>query len=161
MKLNLGCGEKMRDETGWLNVDIRKLTPEFAEYLRHDIRAIREIVEDGTIEEVALIDVLEHFGKVEAEKLVADVAAILRPGGLLTLKTPVIALLIKWANNPRHDELNTALRWFGGNDYPENCHRFVWPERELRALLERNRLRIASQQYAEDTNILLECRKEG
>ena len=95
------------------------------------------------------------------EKTFKEFHDALKPGGILTIKTPYIAGLIQWANDARHDEMETALRWFGGNDYPQNCHKFVWPELALKKFLKKHGLDVLKSEYLEDTNIRLTCRKRG
>ena len=158
LRLNLGCGEKLIDHPEWLNVDCRKIIPESAIFLRHDLRCLRgDVVADGTVAEINASDVLEHFWLGDARQLLADWHAMLRPGGVLKIKTPEVNRLIKWARN--HEADNTALRWYGGNDNPHNVHKYCWPEEKLVGELKRLGFTVKSKSYAEDTNIVLECVK--
>lgn len=158
LRLNLGCGEKMIDHPEWMNIDNRKVAPDSAIFVRHDIRHVRaNIARDGSVDEIMLSDVLEHFRLDDAKKLLEDCYALLKPGGRCTIKTPVIGLLIKWAAT--HDEWNTALRWYGGNDYAGNTHQFCWPEKELVEFIRDLGFKIANRSYIEDTNLLLEVLK--
>lgn len=157
MKLNLGCGTKMISEDGWLNVDSRKLHPDSALFLRHNILFIRDRVKDESCDEILLSDVLEHFGKLDGEQLLRDCHAMLEPGGMLEIKTPVIGLLTEWAKT--HTELETAFRWFGGNEYVENCHRWVWPEADLLDLLRSIGFKVKSKFHQEDTNLVVKAVK--
>lgn len=154
LRLNLGCGTKMVDEVEWMNVDVRPLHPDTALFLRHDVRDLAgKIVRDGGAAEIRAHDVLEHLSKPEAEAFIRDCRRMLAPGGILEIKTPCIRLLRRWLET--HDEMETALRWYGGNDYPENCHRFVWPEAHLLHLLRESGFRVLSVNEAEDTNLLI------
>lgn len=159
MHLNLGCGDKLIDEPGWLNVDSRKLRPEGAAFKRLDIRNIRDYIKDGSAQTVRLWDVIEHFRKPEAEKLLADCVQLLAPGGRLQIKTPCIRLLKRWAQT--HDEASTALRWYGGQDYPQNVHLYVWPTDALIDLLERLGVEVGGVQEIENTNVIIEAVKHG
>lgn len=154
LRLNLGCGQKLIDDPEWLNVDSRKIIPDTAIFLRHDIRALKgNVVQEGRVAEILAYDVLEHFSLPEARQLLADCYAMLEPGGLFTIKTPEIDLLTEWANT--HDAEKTAFRWYGGNDYPENCHRFCWPQAMLITELESLGFKIESIGIQEDTNIVI------
>jgi predicted SAM-dependent methyltransferase len=158
MRLNLGCGERMIDEPDWLNVDIRKICPDTALYLRHDIRKLRgAVVADDSADEILLLDVLEHFSRPEAEGILRDCFAMLKPGSVLHIKTPVIHLLISWAIS--HDHENTSFRWYGGNDYPENCHKYCWAEDALLRKLTEYGFEISGIKHQEDTNIVVEAMK--
>lgn len=160
MHVNLGCGEKMVTQSGWLNVDSRKLRPiEGAVFKRLDMRHIRDYLKDGSVQTVRLWDSLEHVARSEAEALLRDCAAILAPGGRLEIKTPAIHLLVKWART--HDEDNTSFRWFGNQDYPENVHKYVWPMATLVDKIETFGLKVESVEEVEDTNIVVKAVKHG
>ena len=158
LRLNLGCGDKMIDHPEWMNIDNRKVAPESSIFVRHDIRHVRHnIARDGAVDEIMLSDVLEHFRLDDAKALLADCYALLKPGGKCTIKTPVIGLLIRWAKN--HTEWETAMRWYGGNDYPGNCHQFCWPENELLEYINGLGFKVVKKGYQEDTNLVLEVVK--
>ena len=158
MRLNLGCGEQMIGAPGWLNVDCRKLTPPpGAAFRMMDMMSIRDYLKDNSLQTVLLRDSLEHVSKPEAEQLLADCVALLAKGGVLEIKTPALHLLLKWASC--HDPMNTALRFYGNQDYPENVHKFVWPVETLHEVLKGLGMRIVSSTECEDTNMLLKAVK--
>ena len=159
MHLNLGCGDKLIDEPGWLNVDCRKIRPESNCFKRLDIRKIRDYVKDGSCLTVRLWDVVEHFRKPDAETLLADCSLLLAVGGKLLVKTPCIRLLRAWSD--AHDEMTTAFRWYGGQDYPQNAHLFVWPESALIDYIRGLGLDIESVSETEDTNLVIVAVKHG
>lgn len=158
LRLNLGCGDKLIDDPEWLNIDCRKIIPESAIFLRHDLRTLRgNVVQDGAVLEIMANDVLEHFWLGDAKQLLADWYAMLRDGGKLTIKTPVIEKLVVWART--HDAKTTAFRWYGGNTNPHNVHKFCWPERMLLDELKALGFELVDKRYEEDTNIVVEVEK--
>jgi len=86
-KLNLGCGSKTLP--GYENADNFKADFVDAVYNLYDIP-----YEDGTISEVLSEHALEHLGKELGERAIKEWARVLRPGGLLHLKIPDLALCI-------------------------------------------------------------------
>lgn len=157
IRLNLGCGMKFETGPEWLNVDVRKLYPGDALFWRRDLRKLDGFIKPGVVAEIKMDDVLEHFAKPEAESVLRQVVDLLEPGGRLVIKTPAIGLLIRWAKT--HDEASTALRWYGGQDYPENVHKYVWPCAALESFLVELGLRVLSVDVVEDTNVFIVAEK--
>jgi len=157
IRLNLGCGMKFETGPEWLNVDVRKLYPGDALFWRRDLRKLDGFIKPGVVAEIKMDDVLEHFSKPEAESVLRQVVVLLEPGGKLVIKTPAIGLLIRWAKT--HDEASTAMRWYGGQDYPENVHKYVWPRAALESFLVELGLRVLSVDVVEDTNVFIVAEK--
>lgn len=90
MKLNLGCGTKKME--GWVNVD---------KYAAFDPDVVLDLEadpwpwEDGSVESVALVHVLEHLGQTtDAYAHVwRELYRVLQPGGTVLVQCP----------HPRHD----------------------------------------------------------
>jgi len=158
IKLNVGCGDKLVDGDEWLNVDCRKIYPETASFLRHDILRLKEKFRDDTADEILLSDVIEHFWKPDGEKLMQDCRDILKRGGLMTIKTPEIGLLLEYSKNRCH--MDVAHRWYGGQEYSTNVHMFVWPKKQLIEFIEKVlKLKVKSVITKESTNIEIEAVK--
>lgn len=153
MRLNLGCGEKMLLGGDWLNVDIRKLYPNGATYIRHDATRIGDLVKDGHVHELVMDDVLEHLSLPEAKDLLATCYKLMAPGAKIRVKTPCVEDLIKFCQGRDVDEI--ALRWYGGNDYPENCHKYCWPEKSLVAYMRSIGFVKFRVEHAEMTNMIV------
>lgn len=81
MRINLGCGKFAKP--GWVNVD-REPFPGVD--VVHDLSVIPYPFGDGQAEEVAADHVLEHLPEVFPA--MREIHRILKPGGILTLRTP-------------------------------------------------------------------------
>lgn len=96
MKLHLGCGGVYLD--GYHNVDL----PPDEHGVQADIRPdeYADITalsyEPGTIEEVRLHHVFEHFSRPLALRLLVDWYEWLAPGGQVTIETPDFARCARW-----------------------------------------------------------------
>lgn len=88
MRLHLGCGQRRFD--GYINIDYplsehsvqrTSVADEF-----HDLTALRYPA--GSIDEVRLHHVFEHFERAKAAALLASWNSWLRPGGILHVEVP-------------------------------------------------------------------------
>lgn len=117
LKLNLGCGNDIRD--GYVNIDLRKT---------HKCVVIASITDlpYGTeeVDEIRAIDVLEHVGWRLTEDVLVYWIRLLKKGGRLEVITPdFVALCEKTlANKTVQNQKLMISRMFGGQDYPENTH---------------------------------------
>lgn len=155
-KLNLGCGEHwLPAKDGWDNIDVRELVPpNTARFLKHDVRRIRQdLYLDSSIDEIFASDILEHMPKPHAIKFLNDMAALLKKGGKLTLRTPEFSYIMNWGRNRTMEELR--YRCYGWNDYAENSHCFVWLKNELINECTKLGLKLVSESKTEDTNVML------
>lgn len=80
MKLNLGCGDKTFE--GWINVDA--YAPEAD--LQADLRGLH--YEEGTIEQIFISHVIEHFTMADGVMLLHRFYKWLTPGGYVHIETP-------------------------------------------------------------------------
>lgn len=88
-RLNMGCGSRlMPKEQGWVNLDVRDLP---GVDVVVDMRSLP--FPDAHFEEVLALDCIEHVLRVEQETLFREVHRVLRPGGLLKVKTPNLRTL--------------------------------------------------------------------
>lgn len=116
LKLNLGCGS-IRWGDGWLNVDVDQGD------LQCDIRDLP--VDEGQVDAIAAIHVLEHFQPWEVPLLLAEWRRALKPGGKLILELPcmdkVIAYIYQCMKNKQPLSMN--MTWFAiwGNPKYENA----------------------------------------
>ncbi len=136
MKLHLGCGEQYLE--GYRNIDLppenhtvqRTVADEFAR-----IDALRYPA--GSIEEVRLHHVFEHFPRPIAIALVASWRSWLRPGGTLHVEVPDFARTARAALSPfssRQRRLVAIRHLFGSHEAPWAVHWEGWTKETLSAV---------------------------
>ena len=85
MRLNLGCGTRKVPE--WVNVDkSASCEPD----VLHDLETFPWPWEDSSVEEIALVHVLEHFGCSEEtyKRIWQEIYRILKPGAAVFVQCP-------------------------------------------------------------------------
>lgn len=164
MKLNLGCGDKMRK--GWLNVDSRPLPANGHQFLRADIRDLRGMIHAGAVEEIVAWDVLEHMPRADAEAVLRNCLELLKPGGTLEVKMPEIGALLRWSEK-QQDLKAVSFRWYGQHDvdpawmYPQNVHQYCWFVNDFIATATRIGYELVqSPEFCEETNAKYLLRKK-
>jgi len=128
MRLNLGCGNDKRK--GYINIDIRSVVnPDVV----MDIWDVDECYSD--VDEILMIDVLEHFSIVESKEILKKMFGILKSGGRIKIQCPDLQVIgKKIIYNPTDTNLIKML--YGGQDYVENFHRSGFTIPLLRNVLE-------------------------
>lgn len=81
MKLNLGCGQDHR--VGYTNVDFVKPCDQLV-----DLSNVPWPWADGSVEEILMLDFLEHFPYRATEKILQECWRILQPGGHMEVQVP-------------------------------------------------------------------------
>ena len=84
MKLNIGCGGDIKK--GWVNCDLIDDPDGPRVDMVFDASRIPLPFDDNSVDEILLSHVLEHIPTWEST--VTDIARILKPGGLLTVRVP-------------------------------------------------------------------------
>lgn len=138
VKLNLGCGKDIRE--GYLNIDFLPIPG--SQFF--NISSALPIGND--VEEILMIDILEHFEHFIGERLLRQGANMLRKGGVLRITTPDPEAIL----DTKQLTIEEKIRWlYGGQDepgkspveeyrkdYPEMfCHRYLWTREKLGDLL--------------------------
>uniref|UniRef100_A0A832E1X5 Class I SAM-dependent methyltransferase n=1 Tax=candidate division WWE3 bacterium TaxID=2053526 RepID=A0A832E1X5_UNCKA len=134
MKLHLGCGEIYLE--GYVNIDYPSSkhtvqTKSVADE-HHDITKLR--YPEGSIEEVRLHHVFEHFSRSVALALLASWWSWLKPGGLLRVEVPDFDRMARVVLNPfvSSKSKGKALRHiFGAQEAPWAVHFEGWSARRL------------------------------
>jgi predicted SAM-dependent methyltransferase len=139
LRLHLGCGQYHLD--GYVNVDYplsehtlqqTSVADEF-----HDLTDMGYPA--GTVDEVRLHHVFEHFPRPQAAALVASWHSWLRPSGTLRLEVPdfdATAALVLDARTPLRDRRVAIRHIFGSNEAPWAMHFDGWSESRLRELMD-------------------------
>jgi predicted SAM-dependent methyltransferase len=137
MKLHLGCGQVYLD--GYVNIDYpltehtvqqSSVADEFA-----DLTALR--YKAGTIDEVRMHHVFEHFRRTVISAMLASWHSWLKPGGVVHLEMPDFdaSARIVLDYKAKDRDRKVAIRHiFGSNEAPWAVHYDGWSEERLREL---------------------------
>jgi predicted SAM-dependent methyltransferase len=126
MKLNIGCGADYRE--GYLNIDVRpEIRTIHGETVKPDM--ITDIAQkDGmlfpanSIQTIFAKDIIEHFPRSVARKLLKSWAEMLEPHGELTLIFPDVEACVEDAQAGKWSWKSALERIYGGQDYEFNFH---------------------------------------
>jgi len=149
MRLNLGCGNDIRK--GFINLDIRSLK----DVMVCDVSNDKEMKRYRGADEILALDILEHFPREEARRVLKMWIELLRPGGMITIRCPDFRHVMTL---PQSDE-RTELLLYGGQDYPENFHKCGFTVATLTKLLEDNGLGVIKSQVTSAGNLEIAARK--
>jgi ubiquinone/menaquinone biosynthesis C-methylase UbiE len=83
MKLNLGCSEK-DIRPGYINVDFRDIPG----VEKVDLSILPWKWEDNSVDEILMLDFLEHFSYRTTDKILEEVWRILKPDGFVDIQVP-------------------------------------------------------------------------
>lgn len=129
LKVHLGSGPI--NIQGWVNVDAR---PYAHVHLVSDGFELREFA-DGSIAEIYLCHVLEHFSFEEAQILLTKLRAKLCKGGVIRISVPSFDKLIDVYRASGNDLTKVKFALMGGQDYQYNFHKSLYNQSSLRQLL--------------------------
>lgn len=140
MRLHLGCGQRYLD--GYVNVDVPQAERLFAVERQPDRFAdLTELRFDaGSVDEVRLHHVFEHFTRPVACALLVAWRDWLRPGGKLRVEVPDFTRTALAMLNPLaglHAECLGARHLFGSNEAAWANHLEGWSARRLTHILEK------------------------
>jgi len=172
LKLNVGCGTDYKD--GWINIDnnsddnIEKLD------LNWDLRKPLPF-HDNSVDFIFNEHFFEHLTTDEAEKTIKDLMRVLKPGGVMRIAMPDLAVVVDTYRNlplnkdpviqaygldfirTRAEWMNMSFRWWG--------HKWLYDWEELQRRLEEagykkvKRCKLNKSSYPELRN--LETRSES
>lgn len=83
MKLNLGCGTDIRD--GYVNVDFRQT---HSSVVQVDLSQFPWPFEDGSADEILMLDFLEHFPYSQTKLILLECYRILKTDGTVVAQVP-------------------------------------------------------------------------
>lgn len=154
MKLNLGCGNDVRE--GYTNVDFRPTHPSV---MQVDLSKFPWPFEDESAEEILMLDFLEHFPYAQTKPILLECFRVLSPTGTVAIQVPDGDHLVRAfgcigeytcnrcdrvmsRNGARcgtcdatPEEISEAAmrRMYGGQDYPGNFHQTLFRQSSLEA----------------------------
>jgi len=150
MKLNLGCGEDIRD--GYVNIDT---------IANKGVDLVCDITkrlpfEDGVCEEIIAQDILEHLTREQLIKTLGEISRILKVGGQLFVRIPNInAIFDQFAQDP--DTRNLFLYGDTSQTGVWGAHKAGYTSKEFIILCRRNSLVIKGDPLQDsDTNFKFE-----
>jgi predicted SAM-dependent methyltransferase len=138
LRLHLGCGGVYLD--GYRNIDLPPAEHGVQEGIRPDEYADITSLEypAGSIEEIRLHHLFEHFDRQTAVRLLIDWHEWLRPAGILRIETPDFKRCA-WAFLLRRDpqkRLKLLRHLFGSHEASWAVHREGWYDSKFRLFLE-------------------------
>ena len=155
IRLNLGCGNDVKSL--YINIDAVK---NHKDVLLIDINNLKKHFEDRTVQEIYAKDVLEHVGLPTAKKWVSDWSNLLKPGGILTITTTCLDLIVdaykkKIINEEKLNYLlfagvfweNGRSNWDDKKTTQYDWHKVCFSKNQLKDLLLNNGLIIISEKY--------------
>ena len=119
LKLHLGCGNKIHKE--YINIDIQ-----YNPYLdsQEDIRILRKYA-DNSVDKIYACHVLEHISRWEYLNVLKRWYTILKEGGRLRIAVPNFDACVAMYQKTKDLPLIIGLL-YGGQDYPNNHHFYIW-----------------------------------
>jgi len=114
--LNLGCGTDLKQ--GYDNIDIRDLPG----VIKADVRNLP--YESESVDEILAVDIYEHISFRESQILLNHWVSLLKPGGLLIIRSPSIEVLARnILISTTIEDIEVSIAYiFGDQDYKENTH---------------------------------------
>ena len=129
MKLHLGCGDKHID--GYINIDCRYL-PQVDEI--QDVSILRKY-KNESIEVIYASHVLEHFSRWDYMSVLNRWYDLLKPNGILRIAVPDFEAIVNHYIKNKDLRVISGLL-YGGQDYENNFHHWVWDFETLKKELE-------------------------
>lgn len=131
LRVHLGAGPI--NLQGWVNVDARDASHI---HLRTNSFELSEFA-DGSLAEIYMCHVLEHFSFEESEQLLKNFGKKLKVGGVLRLSVPDFDKLVLAYNANKNDLDLIKFALMGGQDYEYNFHKSVYNLNLLSLLMQK------------------------
>lgn len=129
LRLHLGAGPI--NMQGWVNIDAREASHIHVTANNFDLVEFA----DGSLAEIYLCHVLEHFSFEESETLLRNFRKKLKPGGTLRISVPHFDQLVAIYQANANDLEIVKQALMGGQDYEYNFHKSIYNPALLSALL--------------------------
>lgn len=129
IKLNLGCGDDVKEE--YINCDL------YSEKADMKFDAKKIPMEDNSVDEIFASHLIEHFDFKEGFEVLKEWNRVLKPGGKVVLETPDLLNTCK-----RFVEADEGFRvrlyghFFAWPWMEGQCHKFLYTENQLRWTLQ-------------------------
>ncbi|MBM9589046.1 hypothetical protein JWG41_01205 [Leptospira sp. 201903075] len=128
-RVHVGCGPV--NLAGWINVDARG----FDHVHIVSTKVSLDEFADGSVGEIYMCHVLEHFKKEEGLDLLKVYSKKLKKGGIIRIAVPSFDLILDayQKSNQNLDLITASL--LGGQDYEYNYHKIVFNKKLLSEML--------------------------
>lgn len=126
--LNLGSGDKPLKD--YINIDSRK---ECNPDLVCDIRKLP--YGDNSVDRILGSDIIEHVGRLEVETVLKEWYRVLKPDGILIIKTPNVDTIIDAYQVKKISFEELVRKLYGNQTYVEDTHRTGFNPENLKQLL--------------------------
>tara|TARA_B100000900_G_scaffold413306_1_gene437027 strand:+ start:1506 stop:2150 length:645 start_codon:yes stop_codon:yes gene_type:complete len=130
LKIHLGAGEI--NIQGWINVDARNFKHTHLVDQNFELNEFK----DGTISEIYLCHVLEHFSFEDSIKLLEKLHKKLTTGGLIRISVPDFAKL-KFIYEETNNLEKVKFAIMGGQNYENDFHKSIYDFKILSELLKK------------------------
>lgn len=137
--INCGSGQRRFESTGdwqWINVDCVSRPPDQVPDLICDVGKERLPFEDDSIDQVAFVHCLEHFGCGEGDSIIKECHRILRPHGSLIVIVPEMREVVKgWLESKISDQIFFTVTYGAYQGQPGDRHAWGYTTETLKEFL--------------------------
>lgn len=167
MKLHLGCGQVYLN--GYVNIDfplsehtvqVKSVADEYADLTKLSY-------DEGSIDEVRLHHVYEHFPRHIAIALLASWQTWLKKGGKIHIEVPDFdesAKVVLDKDMPDRDRKVALRHIFGSNEAPWATHYEGWSKERLEEMAKAlgfHKITIRQEAYMATRNVIIEAEKKS
>jgi hypothetical protein len=130
-KLNLACGDDYLND--YINVDLYPVSGQRVD-AKFDVRSLP--YPDDSIDEIRAFHIIEHFDWQEGNRVLAEWARVLKPGGKLWIETPdFLASCRAFVEGDLETRTNLLGHFFATPWIEGQTHKFLFEENQLQTQL--------------------------
>lgn len=148
MKIELGSGNYPREAR--YHFDIRAGVPDLD--CRADVRYLP--LKDNSIDEIIMVQTLEHVSWQETTMVLTEIRRVLKPGGMIKIYVPDLKLIARQILENKID-FAVLITWIygGGQGIPEDFHKAGFTKDYLSMLLRGTGFNIETITDGEGVNV--------
>lgn len=149
MKLNLGCGNDLRN--GYVNIDI---TPINNIDRQIDVRNLDDVCNDESVDEILASNILNMIPFREVISVLQHWTDKLKPGGSLTIVVPDIVELSKALLNGQLKSDHFILQTYGNQEHEHDFNKTSFDTVLVESILEKVKLQVTSKRIVNATIVM-------
>lgn len=146
IKLNVGCGTDYKD--GFINIDGSSALYKVDKVIDLNGSSLSEHFSPDSVDYILANDIVEHFLRWEAEKMLRAFYVVLKPAAKCEIRVPDTEYIMRSWRLPVQTKINLL---YGGQDIPQGdnhamnesrkkfphffCHKYGWTRKTLSQLL--------------------------